>query len=364
MKEADKSPVAGKQSRGFSKKSTGHYTSLPPSLEKIESALASIPSDDREVWLRVGMAVKAELNEGGFDLWDTWSQSSDAYREKEALTTWRSFKIGKVGIGTLFFVAKEHGWRWAGDRVELTPAQQAEREKARRAREIERASDAQKTATKQARAAAVAAIRWGQAVECSEHPYLTRKRVKAHGLRVGKWFKSVKDKTTDEWKTLVIENALLVPLRDEQGALWNLQAIFTEVCPALDRDKDFLNGKKAGLFHVLGEPSDTILIAEGYATAATVHEATGHQTFMALDCHNLFAIATMVRKWRPEAKIVLCADNDAHLVGNPGVTHARAAALAVGGLLSIPALPEGFAKADFNDLHVHRLALAEGGSHE
>ncbi|MCC7000884.1 MAG: PriCT-2 domain-containing protein, partial [Gemmatimonadaceae bacterium] len=85
---------------------------LDPSTlrRRIEDALACLPADDRDLWVRIAMAVKAALGEDGFDLWDTWSRRSERYRAPDALTTWRSIHPdGGVTIGTLFFEAREHG---------------------------------------------------------------------------------------------------------------------------------------------------------------------------------------------------------------------------------------------------------------
>jgi putative DNA primase/helicase len=43
----------------------------------IRQALGFIPSDDRDIWIRCGMAIKAELGEAGYELWDQWSSTSD-----------------------------------------------------------------------------------------------------------------------------------------------------------------------------------------------------------------------------------------------------------------------------------------------
>jgi putative DNA primase/helicase len=196
---------------------------------------------------------------------------------------------------------------------------------------------------------------WGKASPCTAHPYLTRKGVQAHRVRLGDWPKW--SEGPDGWRKIIIPGALLVPMVDEAGALWNLQAIFPEAHPGMGRDKDFMGGRKAGLLHIIGEPSDTLLIAEGYATAATVHEATGFRTFVAFDCGNLKAVAMAVRKRHPGQRIVICADNDRHTAGNPGLTKAREAALAVGGFVSVPEFPEGAEGTDFNDL----AALRRGG---
>lgn len=79
--------------------------------ESIHAALAHVPAHDRELWLRIGMAIKSELGDAGFDLWDTWSQQDDAYQKKDVSTVWRSLKAnGKTTIATLFHEAKKYGF--------------------------------------------------------------------------------------------------------------------------------------------------------------------------------------------------------------------------------------------------------------
>jgi hypothetical protein len=78
---------------------------------RIQAALRHIPADDRVLWVRVGMAIKAGLGEDGFALWDDWSRSSNRYRETDARRTWRSLRSdGGVQLGTLFFEAEERGY--------------------------------------------------------------------------------------------------------------------------------------------------------------------------------------------------------------------------------------------------------------
>ncbi len=79
--------------------------------DDIWSALNAIPSDDRDIWLKVGMAIKSELGDSGFSLWDDWSQTASNYEESSARTVWRSFKEGPVQIATLFHLALKHGWK-------------------------------------------------------------------------------------------------------------------------------------------------------------------------------------------------------------------------------------------------------------
>lgn len=95
-------------------KPTEHVAPLPRSedSDRIRSALAAIPSDDRDVWVRVGMAIQSELGDAGFALWREWSMSSIKFDEADTRAKWKSFgKKGGVGIATVFHLAAEHGWR-------------------------------------------------------------------------------------------------------------------------------------------------------------------------------------------------------------------------------------------------------------
>jgi Uncharacterized protein conserved in bacteria, COG4643 len=138
------------------------------------------------------------------------------------------------------------------------------------------------------------------------HPYLTRKKILPHHARK-------------------IGTSLVIPLQDSSGTLWNLQFIHT------DGTKRFLRGGMTkGLFTLIGEPSEAgrIYIAEGFATAATVHELTGRPVFVAFSASNLPAVAQVVRRAFPGAEIVLAADADP-----AGERYSEEAALAVDGLI-------------------------------
>lgn len=172
---------------------------------------------------------------------------------------------------------------------------------------------------------------WASANPATAHPYLTRKGVGAHGVRV-------------------VGDVLLVPMHTSGGALVNVQRI------APDGGKRFLGGGRVtGCYHSIGKPSGVICVTEGYATGASVREATGHAVAVALNAGNLDPVARQLRAKYPDATLIFCADDDYRTVGNPGVTKATAAARAVGGLVAIPdfgpARPEG--ASDFNDLAQH-----------
>ncbi len=181
----------------------------------------------------------------------------------------------------------------------------------------------------------------------NDHPYLQRKRVESHGLyRLGCWTKHRKN-VAGQWEDINVRNVILVPLIDLYGTVWNVQAIFEEAHPRLEkRDKDFLRGGLTkGVFHAIGQATnDEVLICEGYATGASLHEATGFQVLCAMTADNLLSVAQAVRAADPKKKIVLAADNDDTKPGNTGVTAAKKAARAVGGFLAIPPV-----SGDFND---------------
>lgn len=330
----------------------------PITPELIRAALAHLPANlPRDEWSRVAMAIKSEYPDGtGFDLFDQWSASDpDRYDPKATKATWRSVKAGGgVGIATLLHLAKQHGFTLP--KSGQAPAAHSPEELARRDRERaerQRAEQAEREAAHDAAAVqAVATFEAGS--EAGESPYLVRKGVRPYGVRFG----------PGGW--------VLVPMRDEAGRLRNLQHIAPAKPANGGPDKLFSKGgQKSGLWHLLGTPvSDTttdpaappvLLVAEGYATAATLHEATGHPVAVAFDAGNLQHVARALRKLYPPALLVLCGDDDrdteAKTGTNPGRVKATAAARAVGGLAVFPAgLPDG--GSDFNDLHKHHGGAA------
>lgn len=202
---------------------------------------------------------------------------------------------------------------------------------------MRRQRDAQQR-QRQAKAAAAADLRWATTGEAGDHPYLSAKGVRAHGVRID-------------------GDDLLVPLRDAAGKLHSLQTIRP------DGSKRFLpGGRVKGLYHLIGRPSGKLAICEGYATGATIHEDTDQAVAVAFNAGNLLPVARALRAKYPCLIIIIAADDDWKTVGNPGLTKATEAARAVGGLLAVPnftGLPRGDKDTDFNDLH--RLAGSLGG---
>lgn len=303
----------------------------PIHIDAIHAALTFIPADDRERWLRIGMALKSELGEPGFDLFETWSESAANFDSKAVKASWKSFKPGGgVTIATLIAEAMQRGF----DPKQYAPAAPlSEEQRAQLARdkaERERLA-AEEIAAKQAAAAVQAGQEWERASTSGASPYLQRKGVQGYGVRF----------TPD---------ALLIPLRDAAGALWNVQRVYAS------GDKRFLSGGRvSGCFHLIGDPAASawVLVAEGYATAATLHQATAHAVAVAFNAANLRHVAAAMHEQYPAAKLLICADDDrdteAKTGKNPGVAAAVAAAKAVRGLWCKPeGLQDG--QTDFNDL--------------
>jgi DNA-binding PadR family transcriptional regulator len=162
---------------------------------------------------------------------------------------------------------------------------------------------------------------WQNSEPCHEHPYLAKKGVNAYGLRLDK------------------HGNLVVPY-SKNGNASTLQFIKPS------GDKLFLKGHEAkgAYFQVGAGGGDTIYICEGYATGASIHEATSSLVFIVGFAGNLKPAAENIVRLHPGKQIVFCADNDKH---GKGRQKAGEAARAVGGKVCMPE-KAGF---DFNDLH-------------
>jgi putative DNA primase/helicase len=236
-----------------------------------------------------------------------------------------------------------------------------------------RAADAARK-TEAARAAERATRMWAKVSESGESEYLKRKGVANHGARFAP------------------SGALVIPLLDTGGRIHGLQVIYPPGHPKrkrLGRDKDFWPAglvKQGHFFMIGGTPAATgiCLVAEGYATAASLYEASGFPVAVAFDAGNLQHVAAALRARYSRVRLLICGDDDylgkcaacheltltgeatcrhcgeMHTRGNAGIAGASAAALAVGGGWLVPRFAaerplDRKGPTDFNDLH-----LAEG----
>lgn len=165
----------------------------------------------------------------------------------------------------------------------------------------------------------------------ADHPYLVRKRIEPHGIKIDR------------------AGRLVVPVIDQEGEILSYQTIDA------DGNKRFLKGGKIeGGFYELRGNRKVIFIGEGFATCASIHQATGFTTLVAFDCGNLAKVAKSAKEMFLGSRIVICADNDQFTEGNPGITKAKAAAGLVFGEIVYPIFNESDLSSkptDFNDLH-------------
>lgn len=320
--------------------------------DRIRSALSYIDAADRDVWLRMGMAIKAELGEHGFDTWDAWGQTADNYSATDSKTVWRSIRPdGKVGIGSLFHEAKQQGWQDDGRRHTLTPSEIAERQRAAAERA---AADAAEIERERAETAAkAAAILKAATAVTGENPYLLRKKASPtttlREIEAGA-VTTILGYTPKSGGEPLESRLLVVPVKqgDKVSTL--------ELIDGKGRKTALAGrGSKAGGHWATRRPpddADVLLIGEGVATTLSASEATGHVGIAALSSGNLMAVARAMRDRHQGAELVLLAD----LVKSSGLPdpHAVEAARAVGGKLAIPDFgpQRDPADTDFNDLFV------------
>ena len=317
-----------------------------PTSATVRAALACVPASiDREAWVRVAMSIKSFFGADGFDLFDTWSREAESYSRRDALAAWKGLKEGGgVGVGTLFRLAKSYGFDLAAQyRAEeeaeaggAAPRAQGpspeERERIERERRERDELARRERELAQAEAASRARARWEAAATDGQSAYLVRKGVGAHGCRFEPG------------------GALLVPMFDPDGALWNVQAI--------DRrgDKLFQAGARVkGTSYWIGDPAGRadLMLCEGFATGATLHEATGFPVLVAFNAGNLVEVARAMLGRFVGPRWIVAADDDrgteAKSGRNPGREAAQQAAKLLGAVVLVPeGLPEG--GTDFNDL--------------
>lgn len=261
---------------------------------------------------------------------------------------------GKDGAYCGYADGRPNGWgqnyksgeqvKWIATGHTLTPEQKDALKTEASERLAERANERKE---QQEKAMKRAYAKWMNAEPTEEHPYLEEKGVSGFGLKQDS------------------RGNLLIPGFDlRTGRVQTLQWIepngtkrFEWGCPQQGAalvlpSSDALTG---------GE----ILIAEGYATAASLHMATGQPVVAAFTAHNLLPVAELLRDKYPQAEITICADNDHHLVesingvpiGNVGMIKAQEAAQAVGATVVAPSFTKEEKEkrcTDFNDLHKSR----------
>jgi phage/plasmid primase-like uncharacterized protein len=178
------------------------------------------------------------------------------------------------------------------------------------------------------------------------HGYLTAKGINSNGARLiqASGVHRLCNRLSPELKGPL----LVIPIHNAAKKLRSLQFITSD-----GFKRPLTGGEKQGCYFAMESPKDQIIVCEGFATGASIRQCTGDAVAVAFDTGNLYAVGLALHVKYPALKIIFAADDDHLTAGNPGLSKARAAALAVGGLVAVPSFPPDRPDkaTDFNDLH-------------
>lgn len=249
------------------------------------------------------------------------------------------------GIPAGYFECHRQGikrtWRAGRDLVPALSAQ--ERLAIHEQTELNKARKQRAETKKQAETADQAVNIWGFARSAPfDYPYLITKGIKPNNAKL-------------------YNTALIIPMYNVFGRLWNLQRIFS------DGSKRFLpGGRKRGLFTVLGgvklAASTRALVVEGWATGCTVSALEpGVPVIVAFDAGNLAPVVEVILGKYHDLKLTIVADDDRATAKKTGHNTGLEKALAVAAqyqavTVVVPDFPINapIELSDINDLVVWR----------
>lgn len=316
--------------------------------DELDKALSVIPNTDREVWYRVGAALKTGLGDEGRETWLKWSYDPDprVYNENSAKNTWKSLDAGRIDIGYVFNRAKE--WGYSPSKTFTLPSKQKIEEQ-RQAAEAARQKALEVRQAEMDKAKTEAQTKYAslEPIRKLDHDYLVNKGIDERSL--------VRQVRREDDK-------LIIPMKIS-GEIVGLQEINKT------GRKSFTKGMELkGASTVLGSWANRdkgIVLTEGYATAASIHKATGLTTIVCFAGFNLKEVASRLPK-DLDVPIFIAADNDLpnkHTGKRPGLEFANAAQEVLGdkAIVIEPHFTQedfkefeklyGSRPSDFNDLH-------------
>ena len=309
----------------------------PPTYDEIRTALSYIPTPSSYAdWYPMAYAIKDALGENGKDLWHDWSRQGDNYKASVAEATWKSAKskAGGITVATLFKQARDNGYRPEKPYVAPNPEQRA---LIARERATQDEIWAAYNHVRHQSAARLAHTIWRNAKALTAadlaHPYLQSKGIQevtaVAGIRINR-YKG--------------QNKLVIPIYSRNGQTGNTELVNLQQIEDSGQKRFLAGGQKSGGYAILNgthaDMAQGFYLAEGYATAASVHLATGKPVVIAFDAGNLPVVAARIieRGNLPaDTPIYLAADNDR--ASQKGLTKAAEAAAILGGRAQIR-LPE------------------------
>ena len=309
----------------------------PPTYDEIRTALSYIPTPSSYAdWYPMAYAIKDALGENGKDLWHDWSRQGDNYKASVAEATWKSAKskAGGITVATLFKQARDNGYRPEKPYVAPNPEQRA---RIARERATQDEIWAAYNHVRHQSAARLANTIWRNAKDLTAadlaHPYLQSKGIQdltaVAGIRINR-YKG--------------QNKLVIPIYSRNGQTGNTELVNLQQIEESGEKRFLAGGQKSSGYAILNgthaDMAQGFYLAEGYATAASVHLATGKPVVIAFDAGNLPVVAARIieRGNLPaDTPIYLAADNDR--ASQKGLAKAAEAAAILGGRAQIR-LPE------------------------
>ena len=253
----------------------------------------SVSDIEKAILADMGVSVTVPDAPGKFIRFDVRKRG-----DKAGWCIWYENRHCTVALYGDWISAKRYEWI-NKDKKEITPEIKRELEDSRKRRdeELKRERD---------RVAADAAALYESLPEASdEFPYLVKKGVKNHDGLLRYWEE---------------DGSIVFPARNGKGEIRSLERIFPD-----GRKRFYPGGEKKGNYAVLGSLEDRAFLCEGYATGASIFEATGIPVVIAFDCHNLKPVADAIGN---KVKLIVVADNDEKENGaNPGLECAKESGL-------------------------------------
>ena len=279
-------------------------------------------NDFRAAMIAVGLTPPAEINDdGAIHRFVTGGKSTHK-------NGWYVLHTDGVAAGAFgdWREGLTHTWCAKCDNP-VTPAERdMHRQRIQAAMAQREAEDAQRNKA----AAERAVILWQAATPCNHHAYCTRKGITKIRVRS---IDATKARRIDPSLSPELSGSLLViPIRDISGTLQSLQFITEDGITK----RPVTGSRLKACYHSIGKLNGVLIVCEGFATGASIHQCTGHGVAVAFTAGNLQAVAVELRKKYPSLKIIIAADDDHKTLGNPGLTKAANAVKAAHAVIAVP----------------------------
>lgn len=268
-------------------------------IARARSALAAIPADVcRKDWIKAGQAAYAAGLQ--FDDFNEWSATGTKYKPGEIKATWRSFKFGDVGAGSLFYLAREHGWNESpqgNPKVDFSALLKQSPKAATKPQEPPKAPPP--------RPGMGASEVWNRCEPADySHPYIVSK--KAAGVPLGD-LRVVPAGDSLHIAGQAMDGSLAVPAFAPDGTIQTIQFI---PAPGAGKKLNLPGANVSGAWHTVGElvPGGVVHVVEGIGQAWACWQATGHPAVVCFGAGNMGKVAAALRQGDESAKLVLVPD--------------------------------------------------------